>query len=53
MRHNACTVVVLVGPAPDEVLVAVGRSMNVALIRPEDPADHDSDGVAAAFSGRS
>jgi len=48
MRHNASTVVVLPGPAPAEVLSAVGRSMNVALIRPEDPGADDSAGVAAA-----
>jgi hypothetical protein len=49
MRNSASTVVVLVGPAPAEVLAAVGRSMNVALIRPEDPADdHDGDGLQAA-----
>jgi hypothetical protein len=39
MRRNASTVVVLPGPAPAEVLAAVGRSMNVALIRPPEPAD--------------
>ena len=39
MRRNASTVVVLPGPVPAEVLAAVGRSMNVALIRPEEPAD--------------
>ena len=38
MRRNASTVVVLPGPVPAEVLAAVGRSMNVALIRPGDPA---------------
>ena len=48
MRHNASTVVVLPGPAPAEVLSAVGRSMNVALIQPEDPVDDDGDGLAAA-----
>src|SRR5580704_19014788 len=48
MRRNSCTVVVLAGSAPGEVLAAVGRSMNVALIRPEDHADHDSDGLDAA-----
>ena len=36
MRRNASTVVVLAGPAPGEVLAALGRSMNVALIRPEE-----------------
>ena len=34
MRRNASTVVVLPGQAPAEVLAAVGRSMNVTLIRP-------------------
>lgn len=48
MRRNASTVVVLPGPAPAEVLAAVGRSMNVALIRPPDPADDDGDGLEAA-----
>ena len=48
MRRNASTVVVLVGPAPGEVLGAVGRSMNVALIRPEDAGDDDTAGLAAA-----
>jgi hypothetical protein len=48
MRRSASTVVVLVGPAPGEVLAAVGRSMNVALIRPEDHADSNGDAMAAA-----
>jgi hypothetical protein len=48
MRRNASTVVVLPGPAPAEVLSAVGRSMNVALIQPSDPVDDDDDGLAAA-----
>jgi hypothetical protein len=48
MRRNASTVVVLPGPAPAEVLAAVGRSMNVALIRPQDPAADDGDGFEAA-----
>jgi hypothetical protein len=48
MRRNASTVVVLPGPAPAEVLSAVGRSMNVALIQPSDPVDDDGDGLAAA-----
>jgi len=48
MRRNASTVVVLPGPAPAEVLTAVARSMNVALIRPKDPADDDADGLEAA-----
>jgi hypothetical protein len=44
MRRNASTVVVLAGPAPGEVLAALGRSMNVALIRPEKGIE----GLAAA-----
>jgi hypothetical protein len=48
MRRNASTVVVLPGPAPAEVLAAVGRSMNVALIRPPELADADRDGLEAA-----
>ena len=48
MRRNVSTVVVLPGPAPAEVLSAVGRSMNVALIQPNDPVDDDGDGLAAA-----
>ena len=53
MRRSSSTVVVLVGPARAEVLAAVGRSMNVALIRPvetrpEDPADSGRDALTAA-----
>src|SRR5947207_13728651 len=48
MRRNSCTVVVLAGPVPGEVLAAVGRSMNVTLYRPERPAGQDGDGLAAA-----
>ena len=48
MRRNASTVVVLPGPVPAEVLSAVGRSMNVALIQPNDPVDDGGDGLAAA-----
>ena len=58
MRRNASTVVVLAGPAPGEVLAALGRSMNVALFRPERPgperhrpersAAQEGDGLAAA-----
>jgi len=48
MRRNSSTVVVLPGPAPAEVLAALSRSMNVALIRPEDPAGDDADGTEAA-----
>ena len=48
MRRNSSTVVVLAGSAPGEVLAAVGRSMNVTLIRPKEPADSGGDGIAAA-----
>ena len=48
MRRNASTVVILVGSVPREVLAAVGRSMNIALIRPQDPGTDDSAGLAAA-----
>jgi hypothetical protein len=48
MRRNASTVIVLPGPAPAEVLSAIGRSMNVALIQPNDPVDDDHDRLAAA-----
>src|SRR5690348_6627448 len=53
MRRNASTVVVLAGPAPGEVLAALGRSMNVTLFRPERhgperPAAQEGDGLAAA-----
>ena len=46
MRHNPSTVVVLAGTTSDQVLAAVGRSMNVVLVRQE--KDGEGDGVAAA-----
>jgi hypothetical protein len=48
MRHNASTIVVLSSPVPAEVLAAIDRSMNVALIRPEDQAGDEGDGIEAA-----
>jgi hypothetical protein len=49
MRHNPSTVVVLTGAAQDEVLVAVSRSMNVAVIRPATAAaDGTGDGLETA-----
>jgi hypothetical protein len=45
MRRNSSTIVVLTGPVPGEVRAAVDRSMNVALIHPED-RDGNSDGGA-------
>ena len=47
MRRNASTVVVLPGPVPAEILAAVGRSMNVALIRPDDTAGDNGDAPAS------
>jgi hypothetical protein len=48
MRRNSCTVIVLASPVPAEVLGTVGRSMNVTLVRPADPArSGGADGRAA------
>ena len=44
MRRNPSTVVVLAGQASEGLLAAVGRSMNVSLVRPEE----DSGGLEAA-----
>ena len=51
MRRNPSTVVVLAGSAPGEVLTAIGQSMNVALIKPEDPADSASNGMPGGRRG--
>jgi hypothetical protein len=48
VRRNPCTVVVLAGPVADEVLARVGRSMNVTVARPAEPAGSGSDAVATA-----
>ena len=37
VRHNPSTVVVLAGRTIEQVLAAVGRSLNVVLVRPEQP----------------
>jgi hypothetical protein len=50
MRRNSCTVIVLASPVPAEVLGTVGRSMNVTLVRPADPAG--SGGTASQAAGR-
>jgi len=39
VRRNPATVVVLAGQASEGLLAAVGRSMNVSLVRPEEPGD--------------
>ena len=49
MRRNPSTVVVLAGPVPGEVLTALGRSMNVTLIRPDDSAGDGLETAAAAL----
>jgi hypothetical protein len=43
MRRGSSTVVVITGAVPGEILAAVGRSMNVGLVRPE--ADEDAAAV--------
>ena len=48
MRRNPATVVILAGPVADEVLARVGRSMNVTLARPAEPAGSDGDTMALA-----
>ncbi len=48
VRRNPATVVILAGPVADEVLAQVGRSMNVTLARPAEPADSDGDTMALA-----
>jgi len=39
VRRNPATVVVLAGQASEGLLAVVGRSMNVSLVRPEEPGD--------------
>jgi hypothetical protein len=48
MRRSSCTVIVLASPVPPEVLGAVGRSMNVTLVRPADDDADATDGLAVA-----
>src|SRR5262249_44076845 len=53
MRHNPSTVVVLAGQPGDGLLAAVGRSLNVTLVRPEAPprpatSEGSPDGIEAA-----
>jgi hypothetical protein len=51
MRHNPSTVVVLAGQAPDAMLAAVGRSMNVSLVRPEASGPGSGSGALEAAAG--
>src|ERR1700744_627421 len=49
MRRNPCTVIVLAGPVPAEVLGTLSRSMNVTLVRPADQDGYAvTDGLDAA-----
>jgi hypothetical protein len=48
MRRNPSTVVVLAGRAGERVLAAVGRSLNVVLVRPEEPPSDARAGIEAA-----
>jgi hypothetical protein len=48
VRRNPATVVVLAGQASEGLLAAVGKSMNVSLVRPEEPGAGPGDGLEAA-----
>ena len=52
VRHNPSTVVMLAGQTTEQVLAAVGRSLNVVLVRPEAPSSAGTgttgDGIEAA-----
>jgi hypothetical protein len=47
VRNNAATVVVLAGQPGEQVLAAIGRSLNVVLLRPDRPASGAGGGTAA------
>ncbi len=52
VRHNPSTVVVLAGRPGEQVLAAVGRSLNVVLVRPEPaPASAGAGGAGAGGAG--
>jgi hypothetical protein len=48
VRHNPSTVVVLAGQTTEPVLAAVGRSLNVVLVRPDEPSSSADAGIEAA-----
>jgi hypothetical protein len=50
VRHNPSTVVVLAGRPAERVLSAVGRSLNVVVVRPE-PASSAAAGASSASGG--
>ena len=47
VRHNPSTVVVLAGRPGEQVLAALGRSLNVVLVRPETASSAGADGVGS------
>jgi hypothetical protein len=48
VRHNPSTVVVLAGGTTEPVLAAVGRSLNVVLVRPAEPPSGPAPAIDAA-----
>jgi hypothetical protein len=48
VRHNPSTVVVLAGGTTEPVLAAVGRSLNVVLVRPAEPPSGAAPAIDAA-----
>jgi hypothetical protein len=48
VRHNPATVVVLAGQPGEQVLAAIGRSLNVVLVRPEESPSGARVGIEAA-----
>jgi hypothetical protein len=51
VRHNPSTVVVLAGRPSEQVLAAVGRSLNVVLVRPEKPPPGPGAGTGSRAGG--
>ena len=47
VRHNPSTVVVLAGRTTEQVLAAVGQSLNVVLVRPAQPESGPAPGTGA------
>ena len=51
MRRNPSTVVVLAGQAPEALLAAVGRSMNVSVVWPPEPGPGSGFGSGSGSGG--
>ena len=49
VRHNPSTVVVLAGRTSEQVLAAVGRSLNVVLVTPAEPPPGPDAGIGAGI----